>query len=161
MVEYNIKRYIIAIIVVFLVTAVGYYLIAHILVGASIGLWSIISTGISATTIITVLFVSWAWKWRIFRGWLVPIPNLNGEWEGKIFYKEEEKEKTRKVSVNIKQTFLYIVVRLCSKESESLSFCGSFSIDEKHGIRQLIYSYQTILNLLSAKRVPYIMVRQN
>ena len=142
MVEYNFKRYIIAIIVVFLVTAVGYYLIAHILVGASIGLWSIISTGISATTIITVLFVSWAWKWRIFRGWLVPIPNLNGEWEGKIFYKEEEKEKTRKVSVNIKQTFLYIVVRLCSKESESLSFCGSFSIDEKHGIRQLIYSYQ-------------------
>jgi len=142
MVEYNIKRYIFAIIVVFLVTAVGYYLIAHILIGASIDIWSVISTGISATAVITVLFVSWAWKWRIFRGWLVPIPNLNGKWEGKIFYKEEEKDKSRAVSVDIKQTFLYIVVHFCSKESESLSFCGSFNIDEKRGIRQLIYSYQ-------------------
>ena len=142
MVEYNIKRYITAIVVVFLVTAAGYYLIARILVGAAIGLWSIISTGISATAIITVLFVSWAWKWRIFRGWLVPIPNLNGKWEGRIFYKEEGEDKSRKVSVDIKQTFLYIVVRFCSKESKSLSFCGSFNIDEKRGIRQLIYSYQ-------------------
>ena len=101
MVEYNIKRYIIAIIVVFLVTATSYYLIARVLVGATVGIWSIISTGISATAIITVLFVSWAWRWRIFRGWLVPIPNLNGEWEGKIFYKEEEKEKTRIVTSGV------------------------------------------------------------
>lgn len=142
MVEYNIKRYITAIIVVFLVTAAGYYLIAHILVGATIGIWSIISTGISATAIITVLFVSWAWKWRIFRGWLVPIPNLNGKWKGKIYYKENGENKSRKVSVDIKQTFLYIVVHFYSKESESLSFCGSFNIDDKRGMRQLIYSYQ-------------------
>lgn len=131
MVEYNIKRYIIAVIFVFLLTAAEYYLIAHTLSGASIGLWSIISTGISATAIITVLFVSWAWKWRIFRGWLVPIPNLNGKWEGKIFYKKEGKEKSRKVSVDIRQTFLSIVVQFSSKESKSLSFCGSFNIDRK------------------------------
>ena len=154
MVEYNIKRYITAIIVVFLVTAVSYYLIAHILVGATIGIWSIISTGISITAIITVLFVSWAWKWRIFRGWLVPIPNLNGRWEGKILYKEGGEDKSRKVSVSIKQTFLYIVVRFCSKESKSLSFCGSFNIDEKRGIRQLIYSYQNDPNTIIRKKSP-------
>lgn len=142
MVDYNIKRYIIAIIVVFLVTAVGYYLIAHFLVGTTIGIWSIISTGISATAIITVLFVSWAWRWRVFHGWLVPIPNLNGKWEGKIYYKEEGKDKSRKVSVDIRQTFLSIVVLFYSKESKSLSFCGSFNIDEKRGLKQLIYSYQ-------------------
>lgn len=142
MVEYNIKRYIIAIIVVFLVTATSYYLIARVLVGATVGIWSIISTGISATAIITVLFVSWAWRWRVFRGWLVPIPNLNGKWEGKIFYKEDGENKSRIVFVDIKQTFLYIIVHFCSKESKSLSFCGSFNIDEKRGIRELIYSYQ-------------------
>lgn len=141
MVEYNIKRYIIAIIVVFLVTATSYYLIARVLVGATVGIWSIISTGISATAIITVLFVSWAWRWRIFRGWLVPIPNLNGKWEGKIYYKEEGKDKSRKVSVDIRQTFLSIV-HFYSKESKSLSFCGSFNIDAKRGLKQLIYSYQ-------------------
>ena len=152
MVEYNIKRYITAIVVVFLVSAAGYFLIARILVGATIGLWRIISTGISVTAIITVLFVSWAWKWRIFRGWLVPIPNLNGKWEGRIFYKEEGEDKSRKVSVDIKQTFLFIVVRFCSKESKSLSFCGSFNIDEKRGIRQLIYSYQNDPNSIIRER---------
>lgn len=154
MVEYNIKRYIIAIIVVFLVTATSYYLIARVLVGATVGIWSIISTGISATAIITVLFVSWAWRWRIFRGWLVPIPNLNGKWEGKIFYKEDGENKSRKVFVDIKQTFLYIIVHFCSKESKSLSFCGSFNIDEKRGICQLIYSYQNDPNILIRKKSP-------
>lgn len=142
MVEYNIKRFIIAIIVVFLVTVAGYYLIVHVFLWASIGIWGIISTGISATAIIAVIFVSWAWKWRVFRGWLVPIPNLNGKWEGKIYYKEEGKDKSRKVSVDIRQTFLSIVVHFCSKESKSLSFCGAFSIDRKRGLKQLIYSYQ-------------------
>lgn len=152
MVEYNIKRFIIAIIVVFLVTAACYYLIARGFWGASISIWSIVSTGISATAIITVLFVSWAWKWRIFRGWLVPIPNLNGKWEGKIIYKEDGEDKSRKVSVQIKQTFLHIVVYFFSKESKSLSFCGSFDIDEKRGIRQLVYSYQNDPNSIVRER---------
>ena len=154
MVEYNIKRYIIAIIVVFLVTATSYYLIARVLVGASVGIWSIISTGISATAIITVLFVSWAWRWRIFRGWLVPIPNLNGKWDGKIFYKEDGEDKSKKVSVDIRQTFLYIVVKLRSNESTSLSICGAFNIDEKRGIKQLLYSYQNEPKTIIRDRSP-------
>jgi hypothetical protein len=152
MVEYNIKRYIIAIIVVFIATSVSYYLFAHYFFKTTLGIWSIISTGISATAIITVLFVSCAWKWRVFRGWMVPIPNLNGKWEGKIFYIEDGEDKSRKVSVEIKQTFLYIVVHFCSKESKSLSFCGSFNIDEKRGIRQLIYSYRNDPNIIIRER---------
>ena len=141
MVEHNIKRYVFAIIVVFLMAVVSSLLAFHAL-GLSKGTWDIITTSISITAIIVVLFVSWAWRWRVFRGWLVPIPNLNGKWEGAIKFKDNGEDRTRKVSVDIKQTFLSIVVRFKSKESTSLSLCGSFNIDEKRGIKQLIYSYQ-------------------
>lgn len=141
MVEHNIKRYVFAIIVVFLVGVVS-SLLAFNTLGLSKGAWDIITTSISFTAIIVVLFVSWAWRWRIFRGWLVPIPNLNGKWEGSIKFKDNGENHTRKVFVDIKQTFLSIVVRFRSKESTSISICGSFNIDEKRGIKQLIYSYQ-------------------
>ena len=141
MVEHNIKRYVYAIIVVFLVGVVS-SLLAFNALGLSKGAWDVITTSISFTAIIVVLFVSWAWRWRGFQGWFVPIPNLNGKWEGSIKFKDNGEDRTRKVSVDIKQTFLSIVVRFRSKESDSLSFCGSFNIDEKRGIKQLIYSYQ-------------------
>ena len=141
MVEHNIKRYVYAIIVVFLVGVV-LSLLAFNALGLSKGAWDVITTSISFTAIIVVLFVSWAWRWRGFQGWFVPIPNLNGKWEGSIKFKDNGEDRTRKVSVDIKQTFLSIVVRFRSKESNSLSFCSSFNIDEKRGIKQLIYSYQ-------------------
>ncbi|WP_197485555.1 hypothetical protein, partial [Oleiphilus sp. HI0061] len=30
-------------------------------------------------------FTKWGWKFRLFRGWLVPFPNLNGTWVGFIY----------------------------------------------------------------------------
>lgn len=32
--------------------------------------------------LIVAAFVKWGWKFSIFRGWLVPFPNLNGTWAG-------------------------------------------------------------------------------
>ncbi len=30
------------------------------------------------------LFAKWGWRWKIFQGWLVPFPDLNGTWQGYI-----------------------------------------------------------------------------
>jgi len=50
-------------------------------------LWSALTIAYKTIPLVLIaggFFVSYAWKWRIFRGWLVPFPDLNGTWEGTI-----------------------------------------------------------------------------
>ena len=51
-----------------------------------------VSTTISINIIIWMIFIAWAWKWKIFYPWLVPFPNLSGNWEGTIKSNWKEKE---------------------------------------------------------------------
>ena len=141
MVEHNIKRYVYAIIIVFLAAFIATCIIKQSLSSGMPGLVGAISTSISITALIATLFVAHAWKWRIFRKWLVPFPDLNGYWEGCIKYTYNGKESSRKIKVHIKQTFIGIYVQLETRESKSKNFCGSFNIDSKRDERQLIYSY--------------------
>ena len=142
MVEHNIRRYTRTILCSFLIidfiTYCGYWIFQ----GDNVNIWEVITTSISVTTLLVTSFVIWAWKWKIFQGWLVPFPNLNGKWKGNIKYTFEGKESTRKIEVTIKQTFISIIVKFNTKESHSVNFCGSFNIDERRDVRQLIYSYQ-------------------
>lgn len=154
MVEYNIKRYILATILVFIAVFLIIFFGANLIFNAPKEIWGIVTTSISVTAFIAILFVAWAWKWKVFRGWLVPFPNLNGTWTGRIKYLEEGNERTKSVSVDIKQTFLSIVVSFRTKESTSLSFCGSFNIDEKRRVKQLIYSYQNNPNTNVREKSP-------
>lgn len=141
MVEHDIKRYVCAIIIVFIAIFVVVCSINASFSAGLPGILDAISTGISITAILATFFVSYAWRWRIFRGWLVPFPNLNGTWEGCINYKYAGKDSSRKIKVHIKQTFISLIVKLETKESMSKNFCGSFNIDKKSDERQLIYSY--------------------
>jgi len=101
-----------------------------------------ISTTISINIIIWTLFISWAWKWKIFYPWLVQTPNLSGKWEGHI--KSNWKEGTLEpihTEVDIKQSFFNIQVRIKTGESRSYSIGASFDIDKERGFQQLFYSY--------------------
>src|SRR5439155_14864877 len=78
------RRFALAIFVVFAVSFIG---VAFESGKDVTDVWS--ALGIAYKTIPVVLlviaiFVGYAWRWRIFRGWLVPFPNLNGTWEGTI-----------------------------------------------------------------------------
>lgn len=141
MVEHNIKRYVFAIVIVFLF----WFFIVGIFKGAFVpgfaDYFGVLTTSITITAFIVTAFVSFAWRWRIFRGWFVPYPNLNGDWEGSITFDYEGKERTRKIKMQIKQTFTCIIVDLVTNESKSKNFCGSFNIDKNREIKQLIYSY--------------------
>ena len=142
MVEHNIHRYTRAILYSFLVIGGFTYWGYRYFQVDNVNLWDIITTSISVTAFLVTSFVLWAWKWKIFQGWLVPFPNLNGKWKGNIKYTFEGKESTRKIEVTIKQTFISIIVKFNTKESHSVNFCGSFNIDNKRDVRQFIYSYQ-------------------
>src|SRR3712207_1102068 len=50
-------------------------------------LWSALVVAYKTIPILLLLvtgFVLYGWKWRIFRTWLVPYPDLNGTWQGTI-----------------------------------------------------------------------------
>ena len=40
---------------------------------------------VSIDLVVIAIFVKWGWKLKVFRGWLVPFPDLNGTWVGNIY----------------------------------------------------------------------------
>ncbi|MBL0202370.1 MAG: hypothetical protein IPP81_20095 [Chitinophagaceae bacterium] len=101
-----------------------------------------VSTTISINIILWMLFIAWAWKWKIFYPWLVPFPNLSGDWEGTIKSNWKEKElEPIPIQVSITQNFFNVQVRIKTKESRSYSIGASFDIDNERGFQQLFYTY--------------------
>ena len=101
-----------------------------------------ISTTISINIIIWTIFISWAWKLKIFYPWLVPFPNLSGNWEGTIKSNWKEKQLDPiPIEISIVQNFFNVQVRIKTKESRSYSIGASFDIDTERGFQQLLYSY--------------------
>lgn len=99
-----------------------------------------VSTTITINLVIWLGFIKWAWKWKIFYPWLVPFPNLSGEWKGHI--KSNRKEKNSILTdISITQTFFHIQIKVKTSESSSYSIASSFDIDKDRGLQQLFYSY--------------------
>jgi len=112
-------------------------------------LWSIVV--ISYKTIPLVLlavgvFVSYAWRWKVFAGWLVPFPDLNGTWQGSIetTWKNPETGEVPgpiPVIVTIKQNFIRVSCVMHTAEMTSRSCLADFWLDDDNQVRKLGYSY--------------------
>ena len=68
---------------------------------------------IGATAIIMSVFNKCAWKWKVLR-WTHDLPVLEHKYDGK-FVSDYDK-KSRKASIEIKQTFLKISIQMKTKE---------------------------------------------
>lgn len=93
-------------------------------------------------------FVSYAWRWRIFRDWLVPFPDLNGTWQGKIqttWVNPETGEIPKPIPVilTIKQSFIRISCVMRTAEMTSRSYLADFWLDGDEQVRMLGYSYHS------------------
>lgn len=143
MVKYNLGRYIAAIVVLSIALFLIIALFRDNLSFKSLDtIWEDITTTITVVTLICTLFVSWAWKWKLFQGWLVPFPCLSGKWVGEIKSTYNSGNNAIPIVVVIKHHFFNIQIKIKTDESSSISTCGSFDIDEERGLKQLIYSYQ-------------------
>lgn len=93
-------------------------------------------------------FVGYAWKWPIFRGWLVPFPNLNGTWQGTI-QTTWRNPQTGQVPgpipaiVTIKQSFIRISCVMHTAEMTSRSFMADFDLNGDEQIRTLGCTYRS------------------
>ena len=98
--------------------------------------------------ILFAVFAKWSWKCRVFQGWLVPFPNLNGTWQGTIetTWVDPKISKTPDpipVLLTIKQSFLSLSCVMRTAEMTSYSYAEDFRIDNEKQIKQVVYSYMS------------------
>lgn len=129
MIRHNIKNYIRVLVVLSLVI---FYLIFKIQGHDEISLKiNIVIGDVSKTvlllSIITSLFISFGWKWKIFKGWLVVIPNITGKWKGTMYSDYTDPPMEIPAEVEIKQSFFRTTVKLKTGESKSNNIVASFN----------------------------------
>jgi hypothetical protein len=101
---------------------------------------------ISIYAIVGVIFVKWTWRWKIFQGWLIKVPDLEGTWKGEL-KSDWIDPKTQKgidpipMILVIKQTFSSIQVTLMTKESTSYSTTADFGYPHGGEETHLAYNY--------------------
>ena len=111
-------------------------------------LFSALPQVVTADLVCIAIFVKWIWKWKLFYGWLVPFPNLNGTWEGTI-QSDWKNPKTGEATpsipamIGIKQSFLKISCVVRTAEMRSDSYVEGFRIDSDRQLKQLVYTYSS------------------
>ncbi|MBR0502581.1 MAG: hypothetical protein IJJ77_04980 [Paludibacteraceae bacterium] len=135
MVKYNIKCYM----TIIAVLTVGFFVLYVALFNMPI--IDSISYCITTLGVFAFLFVSYAWRWKVFEGWLVPFPNISGKWKGYLESSYEGARKRIPIELSIRQTFLHIQIKLSTNESKSTSIVAAFNIDDDRNIKQICYTY--------------------
>jgi hypothetical protein len=100
---------------------------------------------VTVYSVLALIFTKWAWRWKIFQGWLVKAPNLQGTWRGTIDSTWENPATNSGTNLipailSIKQTFDNIDCLLFSKESSSYSMSAEINLDQS-GNPYLSYNY--------------------
>jgi len=116
---------------------------------------------VSIDLLAVAVFVKWGWKLKIFRGWLVPFPNLNGTWIGHIYSdwknpQTDEKPSPIPVMLTVNQSFFHVSCVMRTSEMESSSYSEGFLIDVHRQVKKLAYSYASKPRIsLSERSVPH------
>ena len=112
---------------------------------------------VSIDLLMIAVFVKWGWKLKIFRGWLVPFPNLNGSWIG-FLYSDWKNPETGEmppsipVMLTVNQSFFHMSCMMRTGEMESFSYSESFLIDPDRQIKNIAYSYTSKPRLSLSER---------
>jgi hypothetical protein len=100
---------------------------------------------ISLYAIFYFIFTRWAWKWVVFKGWLVKVPYIQGTWEGTFesTWKNDQGQTMgpTKMILVVKQTFSSISCLAYTKESSSYSTTAQINEDDDSGVFRLSYNY--------------------
>jgi hypothetical protein len=99
-------------------------------------------------TFVVVLFATHGWRLPIFRGWLVPFPDLNGTWDGTIettWVGPTTNERIAPIpaTLRIRQSFLHVSCVMQTGEMISRSFLAGFWIEPDNQVRKIGYSYHS------------------
>lgn len=101
---------------------------------------------ITIYVILTLVFTKWAWRLPIFKHWLVPLPDLQGTWQGTLASTwidptTGQKIPAKTITIVIRQTFSTISCRVYTDESDSYSTTAQINEDDESGVFRLSYNY--------------------
>ncbi len=114
----------------------------------------------TAVSLIAGVFIYTLWKHKIFQGWLVKVPNLQGTWTGEIIsdWVEPGTGKTQRpipAVLTIKQSLFFIHFAMTTRESRSNSIAADFDIDKDHQRMQVSYLYDNKSDITIKSRNPF------
>ena len=94
--------------------------------------------------VLSFVFTKWFWRWRVFRGWLVPFPDLQGTWQGELTSSWKDpttgnSPPVKRVLLVIQQSFTHVSCVMYTSESESYSTAAQ--MDSATGVIRLNYNY--------------------
>lgn len=103
---------------------------------------------VTINTLVIGFFVKFLWKFKIFKGWLVPFPDLNGTWKGFIHTTwvdpiTNQRPDPIPAIVTIHQSFMHISCAMRTAEMNSISIVSDFHLDKENQIKKLYYSYDS------------------
>jgi hypothetical protein len=101
---------------------------------------------ISIYVIAGIFFSRWMWRWPLWRGWLVKIPDLQGTWKGQLVSDWVNPETGKRIEpitmfLVIRQTLFSVKVTLMTKESTSYSTTADINIVSAGEDLYLNYNY--------------------
>lgn len=121
--------------------------------------WSALKLAYKTVPVVIILwfgFATFAWRWRIFRKWLVVFPDLDGTWQGEIqtTWKDTEGNTPAPIPaiLTIRQTFGRVSCVMRTAEMSSWSYLADFWLDTDEQIRKLGYSYTSTPKLSVQER---------
>jgi len=134
---------------VVVVSAIAWFLLAlfsRLDLSVAKNFFGLVPKVVSIDLLIIILFIKWGWKFKVFKGWLVPFPNLNGTWVGKIHSDWVNPETGKSVlpipvMLTVNQTFTHISCVMHTGEMKSFSVSEGFNIDKDRQIKQVSYIY--------------------
>lgn len=153
----NIKNFVYTVIIVFILISFSIISFFDLKISSLTDFIGLITNVFTIEMFLIFLFVKYMWKWRIFRQWLVPFPDLNGTWIGYIdsnWRNPKTGEYVQKIPVMlvIYQTFTSISCVMHTQEMKSYSILEGFNIQSEQQIRQFAYIFSTDPRLLLSDR---------
>lgn len=146
------------------ISALAWFLLAYIS-GLDLSkvkdFFSLVPKVVSIDLLVIAIFVKWGWKIKIFRGWLVPFPDLNGSWIGFIYTDWKNPTTGKKpppipAMLTVNQSFFHFSCVMRTGEMESSSYSEGFLIDPDRQIKSVAYSYTSKPRLsLNERSIPH------
>lgn len=140
--------------------AAGIWALLLLLQGTSVtaAFFRPLSNVLGIIVVLLSLFDKWGWRLRLLRPWFLIVPDLNGVWKGRLVSNWTDPQTRQRIppidaTIDIRQTFSSIQLRLKTNESESELLSGGL-VRKADGTYQVVGVYRNTPQLLLRERSP-------